>query len=74
LHLAALQNHHEIVEMLVLQYGADFTKRDKNGQTALDLAIKKSHLKSEWILRRVASTSIFDLIRKLPRERIKDSK
>lgn len=77
LHLAALRSHEEVIEYLVTDCGADLSRSDKNGMTALDLSIKKTpiqlpQLKSEWVLRRLAAKSFFDLINSYARHRFKD--
>lgn len=72
LHLAALRGHEEVVEYLVTDCGADTSKLDKNGVSALDLSIKKAQLKCEWVLRRLSATSIVDILRGYGAHRLRD--
>ena len=77
LHLAALRCHEEVIEYLVVDCGADMSKQDKNGMTALDLSVKKSplevrQLKCEWVLRRLSANSFFDVVSGYARPRFKD--
>ncbi len=72
LHLAALRGNADVVEYLIVDFGADTSKKDKNGLTALELSVKKSQIKAEWVLRRLTSRNTFDLVRKLGIQRLKD--
>lgn len=59
LHLAALRGHIEAVEFLVDKCKSDCNRKDRNGATAKDLAIKKGHRKVEWFLRKAEAATIF---------------
>ena len=72
LHLAALRGNVEVVEYLVANCQASTTIRDKNGCTPLMLAMKKEQLKTEWVLRRLTSTSTWDLISNMGLSRLKN--
>lgn len=61
-----------MVEYLISEYGADTTKKDKNGLTPLELSMKKSQLRCEWVIRRLTSQNTLDLVRKLGTQRLKD--
>mmetsp|Transcript_31524 Transcript_31524/g.52662 ORF Transcript_31524/g.52662 Transcript_31524/m.52662 type:complete len:603 (+) Transcript_31524:255-2063(+) len=65
LHLAALRGNDELVHYLISECHANTTLRDKNGCTALMLAVKKEQLKSEWYIRRLTSSNTLDLVTKL---------
>lgn len=54
LHYAAEQGHNEVV-LALIKSGADLTSKDRNGDTALDLANKKGHLKTAELLQKGAS-------------------
>ena len=58
LHLAALRGHIECVEFLVDKCRSDPNRKDRNGSSAKDLAIKKGHRKVEWYLRKATSPTI----------------
>ncbi len=64
----------DCVEYLVNECHADTTKRDKNGQTPLDLAIKKSQHLTEWVLRQLTSKNWFYLVSSLDRKAFSDPK
>jgi ankyrin repeat protein len=72
LHLAALRGNHEAVELLVSDFGASTSLRDKNGCTPLMLAVKKEQLKTEWVLRRLTSANTWDLVTNLGLSRLKN--
>ncbi len=60
------------MEYLIADFGADSSKKDKNGLTALELSVKKSQIKAEWVLRQRTSRNTFDLVRKLGIQRLKE--
>lgn len=72
LHLAALRGNHAVVEYLLVDFGADASKKDKNGLTPLELSVKKSQIKCEWVLRQRGARNCLDLIGKLGIQRLKD--
>lgn len=74
LHLAALRGNVDALEYLVIDCKANTTKKDKNGLTPLDLAVKKSQLKCEWALRRLTTSSTFELAQQLEIKRLTDSR
>jgi hypothetical protein len=74
LHLASLRGHSSVVEYLIVDYAANFSKRDKNGLTPLELTIKKKQIKAEWVIRKFSSRNTFDLVRKLGIQRLKDTR
>ena len=74
MHLAALRGNDECVEYLVQDCRVDIAKRDKNGLTPLELAVKKSQLKAEWFLRLTNSNSILDVIKGIGYQRMKSVK
>lgn len=61
-----------MVEYLISEYGADTTKKDKNGLTPLELSMKKSQLRCEWVIRRLTAKNTLDMVRKLGTQRLKD--
>ena len=73
MHLAALGGHHKVVEFLLIENGADSSKKDKNGLTPLDLAMTKKHVQCEWVLRRHRSPSKWTMLRTMGMERLKVS-
>jgi ankyrin repeat protein len=74
LHLAALRGNSEVVDYLVSNCGADASKKDRNGLNPLELSVKKSQLKAEWTLRKIAAKGFLKLISGLKRERLRDSR
>jgi ankyrin repeat protein len=71
IHLAALGGHHGVVEFLLKENGAACNNKDKNGLTPLDLAMKKSNVQCEWVLRQNKATSGWDLLKKMGTDRLK---
>jgi hypothetical protein len=48
----------DAVEFLVDKCRSDCNRKDRNGATAKDLAIKKGHRKVEWFLRKATAATI----------------
>lgn len=74
LHLSALRGNEEVVEYLVVNCGADVSKKDRNLKTALDLAVQKNQLKAEWALRRLTSSGVCGLLFGLNANRLKEAR
>ena len=72
--MSALRGNEEVVEFLALDCGADVSKRDKNGLTALELCVKKAQIKTEWALRRATTRSTIELIGTLGTQRLKEGR
>lgn len=51
LHLAAMQGHNDVVSSLVSRYHCEVLKKDRNNLSALDHAINKKKVKTEFIIR-----------------------
>ena len=73
LHLAALRGNTDVVEYLILNCGADTTKRDRNGLNALDLTLKKNQLKTEWAIRKLTHKGPLAVFLSLGRKRFGES-
>jgi hypothetical protein len=76
LHLAALKGHTGAAEYLLMDChpAADWAKKDRNGLTATDVALKKGQLSAEWAIRRHSSRGIWQLIRGLSLPRLKNKR
>ena len=72
LHLAALRGNTGVVEHMVVQCGADCTKKDRNGLNPLELSVKKKQLKTEWALRKLTYKGMFAVALSLGLNRLKD--
>ena len=72
LHLAALRGNTAVVEHMVVQCGADCTKKDRNGLNPLELSVKKKQLKTEWALRKLTYKGMFAVTLSLGLKRLKD--
>ena len=63
LHLASMRGNIAVAEYLAMDAPDDCNIKDRNGAKPIDLAMKKSHYKVEFMLRKVTSKTIFHEIR-----------
>ena len=62
MHLAALRGEIAALEYILCECHPDLSIKDRNGLTALELAVKKGRLDSEWVLRRATCGSTVRLV------------
>lgn len=73
LHLAALRGNSDVVEYLIVDCGADTTKKDSNGLNPLELSLKKKQMKTEWTIRRLTHSGTVAIFLSLGWNRLTDS-
>jgi len=61
-----------VVRFLIEDFSADYSSKDKNGCTPLALTVKKNQFTTEWVVRRLVSKNLLDLILNLGFRRLID--